>query len=167
MTKRAVYRFQADGLEDTARLAEHLSTFMNEGAIIALDGDLGAGKTAFSQAVARCLGVVETVNSPTFTIIKEYQGRLLPFYHMDVYRITELEAEDLGLDEYFYSEGVTIVEWANRIEALMPAERLSIYIENLGPEERDFLMVPSGEKYQNWCEALKENSLFYDPDELE
>jgi tRNA threonylcarbamoyladenosine biosynthesis protein TsaE len=157
MTKRTVYRFQANGLDDTARLAEQLAAFMNEGSIIALDGDLGAGKTAFSQAVARGLGVVETVNSPTFTIIKEYQGRLLPFYHMDVYRITELEAEELGLDEYFYGEGVTIVEWANRIEALMPADRLSIYIENLGPVERSFLMVPSGEKYQNWCEALKEN----------
>src|SRR3954468_2785330 len=102
MTKRTVYRFQANGLEDTSRLAEHLSSFMNEGAIIALDGDLGAGKTAFSQSVARCLGVVETVNSATFTIIKEYHSRSLPFYHMDVYRITELEAEELGLDEYFY-----------------------------------------------------------------
>jgi tRNA threonylcarbamoyladenosine biosynthesis protein TsaE len=157
MSKRMIYRFQANGPEDTIKLAEELSFHMDEGALIALDGDLGAGKTTFSQAVARSLGVKDTVNSPTFTIIKEYQGRLLPFYHMDVYRITELEAEELGLDEYFYGSGVTIVEWANRIEAILPQERLSIYIENLGPVERSFLIVPSGLKYQNWCEALKEN----------
>jgi tRNA threonylcarbamoyladenosine biosynthesis protein TsaE len=159
MTERTVYRFQANRPEDTVKLAEELSFYIDEGAIIALDGDLGAGKTTFSQAVARCLGVDDTVNSPTFTIIKEYQGRLLPFYHMDVYRITELEAEELGLDEYFYGDGVTIVEWANRIKAIMPQERLSIYIENLGPMERHFLIVPSGLKYQNWCEALKENHI--------
>jgi tRNA threonylcarbamoyladenosine biosynthesis protein TsaE len=159
MTKRMVFRFQANTPEDTAILAEQLSLYMDEGALIALDGDLGAGKTTFSQSVARSLGVNDTVNSPTFTIIKEYQGRLLPFYHIDVYRITELEAEELGLDEYFYGAGVTIVEWANRIEAILPQERLSIYIESVGPMQRSFLIVPSGDKYQNWCEALKENHI--------
>jgi tRNA threonylcarbamoyladenosine biosynthesis protein TsaE len=159
MTKRMEYRFHANGPEDTEKLAKELSLFLDEGAIISLNGDLGAGKTFFSQAVARSLGVNDTVNSPTFTIIKEYQGRLLPFYHMDVYRITVLEAEELGLDEYFYGVGVTIVEWANRIEAIMPPERLSIHIEYLGPEQRSFLIVPSGVKYQNWCEALKENHI--------
>jgi tRNA threonylcarbamoyladenosine biosynthesis protein TsaE len=159
MDKRTVYHFQANGPEDTVKLAEELSFYMDEGALIALDGEMGSGKTTFSQAVARCLGVDDNVNSPTFTIIKEYQGRLHPFYHIDVYRITELEAEQLGLDEYFYGDGVTIVEWANRIEAIMPLERLSIYIENLGPVERSFLIVPSGQKYQNWCEALKENHI--------
>lgn len=159
LTKRTVYRFQANGPEDTAKLAEHLAIFVDEGSLIALDGDLGAGKTTFSQALARSLGVRDNVNSPTFTIIKEYQGQLLPFYHMDVYRITELEAEDLGLDEYFYGEGLTIVEWANRIEAILPQERLSIYIKSLGPVERSFSIVPIGEKYQIWCEALKENHI--------
>jgi tRNA threonylcarbamoyladenosine biosynthesis protein TsaE len=159
MTKRTVYRFQANNPEDTVKLAEQLAFYMDQGTLIALDGDLGAGKTTFSQAVARSLGVNDTVNSPTFTIIKEYQARLLPFYHMDVYRITELEAEELGLDEYFYGAGVTIVEWANHIEAILPQERLSIFIENAGPVERSFLIVPMGDKYQNWCEALKENHI--------
>jgi tRNA threonylcarbamoyladenosine biosynthesis protein TsaE len=148
MTKRTVYHFHANGPEDTEQLAQALSLFLDQGAIV-----------AFSKAIARGLGVTDTVNSPTFTIIKEYQGRLLPFYHMDVYRITELEAEELGFDEYFYGEGVTIVEWASRIEAILPAERLSIYIENIGPEERSFQMVPSGSKYENWCEALKESKI--------
>jgi tRNA threonylcarbamoyladenosine biosynthesis protein TsaE len=159
MTKRTVYHFHANGAEDTEQLAQALSLYLDQGALVALDGDLGAGKTTFSKAIARGLGVTDTVNSPTFTIIKEYQGRLLPFYHMDVYRITELEAEELGFDEYFYGEGVTIVEWASRIEAIMPEERLSIYIENVGPEERSFQIVPSGNKYENWCAALKESKI--------
>ncbi len=157
MGMQTIYRFLANGPEDTEKLAAALAALIDVGSLIALDGDLGAGKTTFSQAVARGLGVTDTVNSPTFTIIKEYQGRLLPFYHMDVYRITELEAEDLGLDEYFYGAGVTIVEWANRIKAILPQERLSIYIENIGPEERNFVITPAGLKYQIWCEALKEN----------
>jgi tRNA threonylcarbamoyladenosine biosynthesis protein TsaE len=159
MTKRTVYQFHANGPEDTEQLAQALSLYLDQGALVALDGDLGAGKTTFSQAIARGLGVTDTVNSPTFTIIKEYQGHLLPFYHMDVYRISELEAEELGFDEYFYGEGVTIVEWASRIEAILPDERLSIYIENIGPEERSFHMVPSGSKYENWCKALKESKI--------
>src|SRR5690348_4111638 len=105
MNQQSSYYFQADNEQDTARLAEQLSGFLDEGTVLALDGDLGAGKTAFSQALARALGVRETVNSPTFTIIKEYQSRQCPLYHMDVYRITLKEAEDLGLDEYFYGEG--------------------------------------------------------------
>jgi tRNA threonylcarbamoyladenosine biosynthesis protein TsaE len=159
MTKRAVYHFYSNGPEQTERLAQALSAYLDQGALVALDGDLGAGKTTFSQAIARGLGVTDTVNSPTFTIIKEYQGRVLPFYHMDVYRITEMEAEELGFDEYFYGEGVTIVEWASRIETILPEERLAIYIENAGPEERSFQLVPSGGKYENWCEALKESKI--------
>jgi tRNA threonylcarbamoyladenosine biosynthesis protein TsaE len=158
MTQRKVYHFHANGAADTEHLAQALSIYLDQGALVALDGDLGAGKTTFSKAVARGLGVTDTVNSPTFTIIKEYQGRL-PFYHMDVYRITEMEAEELGFDEYFYGDGVTIVEWASRIEAIMPEERLSIYIENAGPEERSFQLLPSGSKYENWCEALKESKI--------
>ncbi len=159
MTKPNEYRFQANGLADTGKLAEQLALLLDKGTIIALAGDLGAGKTTFSQAIARYMGVLDTVNSPTFTIIKEYQGYKLPLYHMDVYRITELEAEELGLDEYFYGEGVTIVEWADRIEALMPPDRLSIYIEYLAPEERSFRLVPIGVRYHNWCKALKENHI--------
>lgn len=152
-----VYYFQANSTEDTSRFARELSRLLDKGTVIALDGDLGAGKTTFSQAIAKGLGIVDVVNSPTFTIIKEYQGQSLPFYHMDVYRITELEADELGLDEYFYGEGVTVVEWASRIEDIIPPERLSIYIETLGNDERSFVIKPTGSKYYNWCEALKEN----------
>ncbi len=89
--------------EDTERLGRRLSAMFAPGTVITLDGDLGAGKTRFSQALARGMGVQEIVNSPTFTIIKEYEGARLPLYHMDVYRISLEEAEELGLDEYFFT----------------------------------------------------------------
>ncbi|OGX68678.1 MAG: tRNA (adenosine(37)-N6)-threonylcarbamoyltransferase complex ATPase subunit type 1 TsaE, partial [Paenibacillus sp. RIFOXYA1_FULL_44_5] len=91
MTKQ-VYHFYAESEQDTAKLAERLSEFMQPGTMIGLDGDLGAGKTRFSQAVALSLGVAQVVNSPTFTIIKEYEGKTMPFFHMDVYRISLIEA---------------------------------------------------------------------------
>ncbi|MBJ8193242.1 tRNA (adenosine(37)-N6)-threonylcarbamoyltransferase complex ATPase subunit type 1 TsaE, partial [Bacillus cereus] len=89
-----------------ARLAD----WIQPGTVIALDGDLGAGKTRFSQALARAIGVPDVVNSPTFTIIKEYEGTTLPFYHMDVYRLSIEEADELGLDDYFFGQGLTVVE---------------------------------------------------------
>lgn len=153
------YRFRSEGEGDTERLAESLAQLFAPGAIVALDGDLGAGKTRFSQGLARAIGVTANVNSPTFTIIKEYEGRELPFYHMDVYRITAAEADEIGLDEYFYGEGITVVEWASRIEELMPEERLSIYIEHLGDTRRAFRLMPSGERYVNWCRTLHGNGV--------
>ncbi|WP_010276962.1 tRNA (adenosine(37)-N6)-threonylcarbamoyltransferase complex ATPase subunit type 1 TsaE [Paenibacillus senegalensis] len=152
------FHYDSTGESDTARLAEALAEIMKPGAVIALDGDLGAGKTTFSQAFARALGVKDVVNSPTFTIIKEYEGRL-PFYHMDVYRISEAEADELGLDDYFFGEGITVVEWASRIIELLPAEHLSIYIETLGLDERKLTVMPHGKDYEQWCSTLKENGV--------
>lgn len=137
-------------------LARAIAGLAEPGAVIALDGDLGAGKTRFSQAMAAGLGVKGVVNSPTFTIIKEYEGERLPFYHMDVYRITEAEAEELGLDEYFYGDGVTVVEWAERIADLLPPERLEIRIRHAGERERLFELTPCGPRYDRWCRLLKE-----------
>ena len=110
------------GEEETERFAFRWLMGLS-GDVIALEGDLGAGKTAFTKGLAKGLGVTRTVNSPTFTIIKEYQGRL-PLYHMDVYRVSESE-EDLGFDEYFEGEGVTVVEWAHLIKEQLPEEPIS------------------------------------------
>lgn len=151
------YRYASRNEAETDNLASLLARFIGPGAVIALDGDLGAGKTRFSQGFARAIGVEEIVNSPTFTIVKEYEGNRLPFYHMDVYRITQAEADELGLDEYFYGEGVTLVEWASLIEDLMPLERLQIYIEYRGDQERLFRLVPHGEPYMSWCQTMKQN----------
>ena len=138
---------------DTERLASLLAEWSEPGTVLALDGDLGAGKTRFSQAFARALGVKGDVNSPTFTIIKEYEGRM-PFYHMDVYRLSQVEADELGLDDYFYGDGATIVEWASLIGELLPPERLELRIEHLGGSERRIALAGVGPRYAAWCERL-------------
>ncbi|UVI31157.1 tRNA (adenosine(37)-N6)-threonylcarbamoyltransferase complex ATPase subunit type 1 TsaE [Paenibacillus spongiae] len=140
--------------QDTVRLADLLASWAEPGTVLALDGDLGAGKTRFSQAFARGIGVNAVVNSPTFTIIKEYEGERLPFYHMDVYRLSQDEADELGLDEYFFGEGVTIVEWASLIRDLLPPQRLELYIEHLGGEARRITLTGIGVPYAAWCEQL-------------
>ncbi|MEW9702100.1 tRNA (adenosine(37)-N6)-threonylcarbamoyltransferase complex ATPase subunit type 1 TsaE [Paenibacillus sp. SI8] len=143
--------------EDTEKLGQLLAAHLVPGSVITLDGDLGAGKTRFSQGFARALGVTEIVNSPTFTIVKEYEGAELPFYHMDMYRISQAEADDLGLEDYFYGTGVTLIEWSTLIEDLLPSERLSITIAHLGDQTRAFHLTPYGEPYQAWCVHMKEN----------
>jgi tRNA threonylcarbamoyladenosine biosynthesis protein TsaE len=148
------YQYYSKSESDTEQLAQKLFQHAVAGTVIALDGDLGAGKTRFSQAAARTLGVEELVNSPTFTIIKEYEGRELPFYHMDVYRLGMAEADELGLDEYFYGDGVCIVEWASLIEPLLPSDRLVIWIDSLSETERQFRIMPIGAMYEQWCKAL-------------
>ncbi|CAM2980159.1 tRNA (adenosine(37)-N6)-threonylcarbamoyltransferase complex ATPase subunit type 1 TsaE [Paenibacillus sediminis] len=152
------YKFIARSRQDTARLAAALAEVVTPGTVIALDGDLGAGKTTFSKAFAKHLGVHGVVNSPTFTLIKEYEGRM-PFYHMDVYRISLEEAEELGLDEYFYGEGVSLVEWASIIPELLPEAHLQLFIEVTGPEERQIRIIGYGEPYETWCRNLKENGV--------
>lgn len=156
------YWYESREEQDTYRLAKELARFFIPGSVIGLDGDLGAGKTTFSKAVGQALEVQETVNSPTFTIIKEYEGRTMPFYHMDVYRISQEEAEDMGLDDYFYGDGVTLVEWASIIRDLIPEEHLSVYIENTGWTERRFRLAPVGPVYEKWCSYLKEQGMIHD-----
>jgi tRNA threonylcarbamoyladenosine biosynthesis protein TsaE len=155
----ASFQYKADSLEQTAELAAFLAKHFQPGTVVTLDGDLGAGKTAFSQAVAKAMGVRGIVNSPTFTIIKEYEGAQLPFYHMDVYRLSLEEADDLGLDEYFYGTGVTLIEWSSLIKELLPANRLSITIEHCGEQSRLFRLTPYGNLYEDWCGQLKENGI--------
>ena len=148
------YFFYARDEQDTSRLAAFLAESSGPGSVIAVDGELGAGKTRFSQAFARHAGVEGTVSSPTFTLIKEYQAAAWPLYHMDMYRLQIEEAEELGLDEYLYGEGVTIIEWAGRIRDLLPDQRLDIYIENTGGTSRVFRLAPLGSSCREWCRIL-------------
>ena len=138
--------------EETSLFARNLGEKLSGGDVLALEGDLGAGKTAFTKGLAKGLGVTRTVNSPTFTIIKEYAGRL-PLYHMDVYRVSESE-EDLGFDEYFEGDGVTVVEWAHLIEEQLPEEILSIYIYRLGDTSRRLVLEANGERYVTLCKEI-------------
>jgi len=138
----------------TAAFAKELAQLAFPGAVLAVDGDLGAGKTHFAKAYAAALGVEGIVNSPTFTIIKEYEGTNLPFYHMDVYRISLEEADELGLDEYFFGNGVTLVEWASLIEPILPPERLHLQLETTGAGSRTIYCRPEGKEYEAWCSRL-------------
>ena len=95
-----------------------------------MTGDLGVGKTVFTQGVASGLGITEPVNSPTFTIVQVYEEGRLPFYHFDVYRIGDIEEmEEIGYDDYFFGEGICLIEWAELIEEILPENRISITIE--------------------------------------
>jgi len=116
--------------EETMALGLSLGQSAFPGEIICLDGDLGCGKTVFTQGFARGLGVSDDVVSPTFTIIREYEDGRLPLYHFDVYRIGDPdEMEELGYEDYFYGPGVTLIEWSKLIEELIPKNALKILIE--------------------------------------
>ena len=107
------------------------------GMILALTGDLGAGKTALTKAIARGLGIRETVTSPTFTIVKEYHSGRLPLYHFDVYRISDVsEMDELGYEEYFFGDGICVIEWADLIEEILPEDAMRISI-SYGSEEEE------------------------------
>ena len=102
--------------EATMAMGQKLAPYLQAGDVIVLNGDLGAGKTTFTKGLAAGLGIKDVIKSPTFTIIREYQSGRLPLYHMDIYRLENGGAEDLGLEEYFDGDGISVVEWAEFIE---------------------------------------------------
>ncbi|MFS0645788.1 tRNA (adenosine(37)-N6)-threonylcarbamoyltransferase complex ATPase subunit type 1 TsaE [Siminovitchia sp. 179-K 8D1 HS] len=138
--------------EKTFAIGEKLGRLLEAGDVILLEGGLGAGKTTFTKGLAAGLGVRKTVNSPTFTIIKEYEGRL-PLYHMDVYRLED-SFEDLGFDEYFDGDGVTVVEWARFIKEQLPQERLAVELHHLDGQNRKIVFKPCGSRYEALCKEF-------------
>lgn len=116
--------------QETFALGERIGQVVLPGTVITLQGDLGVGKTIFTKGVAKGLDIREPVTSPTFTIVQIYEEGRLPFYHFDVYRIGDIEEmEEIGYEDCFYGEGVSLVEWANLIEELIPADAIRITIE--------------------------------------
>lgn len=116
--------------EDTFSFGKWIGENALAGQVYTLVGDLGVGKTVFTQGVAAGLEITEPVNSPTFTIIQEYESDRMPFYHFDVYRIGDIEEmEEIGYDDYFYGNGICLIEWANLIEEILPEDRIQITIE--------------------------------------
>ncbi len=116
--------------EETFQLGEELGRKAVPGQVFTLTGDLGVGKTVFTQGLAKGLGIEEPVNSPTFTIVQVYEEGRLPFYHFDVYRIGDVEEmEEVGFDDYVMGEGVSLIEWADLIEEILPEKRTEIRIE--------------------------------------
>ena len=125
-----------NNLDETQQIGKIIGRCLDRGDVLCLDGDLGVGKTSLTQFIAREFGVDEYITSPTFTIIKEYEGRL-PFYHMDVYRLDSADdMHDLGYEEYIYSEGVTVIEWAEKIKEILPEERININIKRVDDNRR-------------------------------
>lgn len=143
--------------DQTRRLGAKLGQLAQPGHVIALLGDLGAGKTRLAQGFGEGLDVPadEVINSPTFTFVNQYQGRL-EFYHIDAYRLDDgAEAETLGLDDYFYGDGVSLIEWANRITDSLPDDRLEIEIHHLNDTKRRIVVRAFGEEHHHLLQAFK------------
>ena len=143
-------------LQETQEFAKQLASLChNKQIVITLDGDLGAGKTTWTQAFGSSLGITQTINSPTFTILKSYtQGNGQPFHHMDAYRL-EGASQDLGFEDCF-DEGICIIEWANFIEDQLPQDRIEISMQQGDQEqERWITLLATGPKSQEIVEAIQ------------
>lgn len=143
----------SDSEQETKEVAALLAKYVNAGDVITLAGDLGAGKTTFTKGLAEGLQIKRTVTSPTFTIVKEYAGTL-PLYHMDAYRL-EYSDEDIGFDEYFYGDGVSVIEWATFIEEYLPTEHVAITIERMGETSRKIVFRATGTRYEQLLAQVK------------
>ncbi|MTI71979.1 MAG: tRNA (adenosine(37)-N6)-threonylcarbamoyltransferase complex ATPase subunit type 1 TsaE [Firmicutes bacterium] len=147
-------RIITNGELETKKIGYKLGSILKSGDVVCLIGDLGAGKTTLTKSITKGLGVDDYVTSPTFTLINEYEGKY-PVYHFDVYRISDVdEMYDLGYDEYLFSEGVIIIEWANLIEEILPKERLTIKLKRTKDlEKREINIYGKGKRYE---EIIKE-----------
>ena len=133
--------------EETFEVGRKIGMNAKPGQIYTLTGDLGVGKTVFTQGVAAGLGITEPVNSPTFTIIQEYEDGRLPFYHFDVYRIGDLEEmEEIGYDDYFFGQGICLIEWAELIEEILPEKRIEVTIEKDLEKGFEYSKIPIEER---------------------
>lgn len=144
------------GLDETEEFGLKLGNILKGGDVISLIGDLGAGKTTLTKSIAMGLGVRDYVTSPTFTLINEYKGKQYPLYHFDVYRLEGIEdILDLGFEEYFYSKGVTIIEWGNKIKNALPEDVLIIKMKmGLDEHERILHIYGTGDKSNRIVEEL-------------
>ena len=142
---------ETNGEEATRELGRELGKIVSAGTILTLNGDLGVGKTVFTQGFAQGLGIVEAVNSPTFTIVQVYEEGRMPFYHFDVYRIGDIEEmEEIGYEDYFYGNGVCLIEWAELIQEILPKELIEITIEKDLTKGFDYRRITiKGEEYEN------------------
>ena len=140
---------------ETQELGKLIASFSFRGEVITLKGQLGAGKTTFSQGFAKGLGIEGVINSPTFNIVKCYFNSSIPLYHIDAYRLEDLH-QDLGLEEYIEGDGVCLIEWAEFILEVIPSELLKINIDILENEERKIDITPIGDKYIELLKKVKE-----------
>ena len=148
------YKIISNSDMDTIELAQNIESEKFPNMVICMEGDLGSGKTLFTKAFAKSMGISENITSPTFNIIKEYDGEEgYKLYHMDVYRLSESK-EDIGISEYFNKGGVTIIEWADLISDILPKDRLDIRIKIVDENKRVFYITPHEEEYEDLCERV-------------
>ena len=141
--------------EQTQQLGRQLGELARPGDVVLLVGKLGAGKTCLTQGIAWGLGIEEYAASPSFMLVRELYGRM-PLYHLDFYRLENLEEiAELGLDEYFYGRGVSVVEWAERAFSLLPPQHLLIEIDYISDSERRLRLKPKGKRYREMAAGLK------------
>jgi tRNA threonylcarbamoyladenosine biosynthesis protein TsaE len=141
--------------EETQRLGIQLGKLAKAGDVMLLVGELGTGKTCLAQGIAWGLGIDDCTLSPSFVLIREYQGRLF-LYHIDFYRLDSIEEViDLGLDDYLYSDGVCVVEWAEKALPVLPEEHLLVKLEHLGENERKLCLESKGKHYEELISELK------------
>lgn len=140
-------KIETDSEEETRKLAEMLGSKISNPILITLEGDLGVGKTTFTKGLGKGLGVKRVITSPTFTIIKEYMGRM-PLYHIDAYRL-EFSEEDLGIEEYILSKAVTVIEWAKFIEDILPQNKLAIQINYIANGTREIVFETEDDQIED------------------
>ena len=147
------YKLTTYSEEETIELAQNIESEKFPNMVICLEGDLGSGKTVFTQGFAKAMEIDEDITSPTFNIIKEYESGELPLFHMDVYRL-DGNVENLGLEEYYKRKGITIIEWSDTIRDYLPEDRLIIKFRVTGENSRSITLIPHGRKYEEVCEAV-------------
>lgn len=142
--------------KETIAFAKKLAKHLKPGMTILLEGDLGAGKTTFTKGIGAGLGIQRIIKSPTYTIVREYQEGIYPLYHIDLYRLAESEVIELGLDEYFNGEGISVVEWPSVAPEDLPIERLeiSLTVDPSKPEEREISIQAVGSSYEKIIKDL-------------
>ncbi len=145
---------ETSSMEETHTFGEKLGKAAEENMVFLLDGDLGAGKTTLTQGIAKGLGIRRNVTSPTFTIQKIYHGGRLELYHIDAYRLEGL-SQDLGFEEFMYDDGLTVIEWSQFVQDLIPDEKLMISIRLQENGNRKFTCTAEGARYEEMLEGLK------------
>jgi tRNA threonylcarbamoyladenosine biosynthesis protein TsaE len=141
-------------MDETTLIGERLGKLLKSGDVVALFGDLGAGKTVLTKGIAAGLGIDADVHSPTFTLIHEHLG-VTPLYHIDLYRLSdEAEIEMLGIDEYVYGNGITVIEWADRMKSLLPIERIDIELKMKGDTLRELAFETTSQRFAAVVEEL-------------
>lgn len=150
-------KFILENREKTKKFGEFLGSILKKGDVICLNGDLGTGKTTMSKSIGLGMGINDYITSPTFTIINEYYGSL-NLYHFDTYRLSsDADVEYLGFDEYFYGDGVCIIEWADRIKDALPEDYIEINLNRIDEEKRDVEIVAVGKRSQEILKELEDN----------